>query len=64
MHIDRLWDNANECNKQCYQIGGNIFFRRLDIQSNLLQFISCNKSLKIYILKNWKNIFSVKDFFF
>jgi len=62
MHVHRLWDNENECNKQCYQIEGNISFKRLDIFSNLLHFILCNKSLKIILKKNEKKIFFVKDF--
>ena len=51
MHVHRLWDNENECNKQCYQIEGNISFKRLDIFSNLLHFILCNKSFKKHIEK-------------
>ena len=62
MHVHRLWDNENECNKQCYQIEGNISFKRLDIFSNLLHFILCNKSLKKILKKKGKKIFFVKDF--
>ena len=54
MHVDRLWDNENECNKQCYQIEGNISFKRLDIFSNLLHFISCNKIFKNILKDNEK----------
>ena len=54
MHVDRLWDNENECNKQCYQIEGNISFKRLDISSNLLHFISCNKIFKNILKDNEK----------
>ena len=63
MHVHRLWDNENECNKQCYQIEGNISFKRLDIFSNLLHFILCNKSLKKILKKNEKKNIFCKGFF-
>ena len=63
MHVHRLWDNENECNKQCYQIEGNISFKRLDIFSNLLHFISYYNIFKKILKENEeKNIFC-KGFF-
>ena len=63
MHVHRLRDNENECNKQCYKIGANIFFRWLNISSNLLNFILSNKSFKISFEKLKQKIFSLMDFF-
>ena len=63
MHVDRLWNNENECNKQCYQIEGNISFKRLDIFSNLLHFISYDNFF-LNIERKWKKkVFCLKDFF-
>ena len=63
MHVHRLWDNENECNKQCYQIEGNISFKRIYIFSNLLHFISYDKFLKNILKENEKKKNFVKDFF-
>ena len=62
MHVHRLWDNENKCNKQCYQIEGNISFKRLDIFSNLLHFVSYNKFFKKILKENEKKTIFVKDF--
>ena len=40
VHIHRIWDNDNECNKQCYQIGADIFCKTLNVSRDHLNCIS------------------------
>ena len=40
VHIHRIWDNDNECNKQCYQIGADIFCKTLNVSREHLNCIS------------------------
>ena len=39
IHIHRIWDNEYECNKQCNQIGVDIFFKPLNVSREYLDCI-------------------------